>query len=295
MYYSSLNKLTLISLQITNAKFMKKKCFYYVSLFSLFLFSACSSSEDGSPSGEGNGKVQFYLSQDATFPKEKLSGETTAQPYEDIKNYTVELVDGSGATVLKERYGDIELASSFKAGQYSVKAYYGENLPAAYNSLYVAGGTNFTIVKDETANVSFVCKPANAKVKVVYEDGFFDYFSDCTLEFTTPYTTSPFQMTKADSDKALFLKAGENEDLKIAFILKNKKGELVTIPGFGVQTLKLSARDFLTITIKPQVPDIEQGTIKGITVSIDTELGEEDVNIDIPNEMLPGEDTEVTN
>ncbi len=274
---------------------MKKKCFFYVSLFSLTFFSACSSSEDGSPSGDGNGKVQFYLSQDATFPKEKLNGETSANPYDDIRNYTVELRDQSGTVILQELYGEMHETSSMKVGNYTVKAYYGQNVDAGFDKLYVEGTSTFSIQKDVTEEVTFACVPANAKIKVVYTDDFFNHFSDCTLEFKTPHLAEPFKMTKADKDRLLFLKANTNEDLKIAFVLKNKKGELITDSGFGEQTIKLSARDFWTITIKPQVPDTEEGAIKGIKVSIDTELKDQDVNIDIPDEMLPGEDTEVSN
>jgi len=81
----------------------------------------------------------------------------------------------------------------------------------------------------------------------------------------------------------------------LTFALKDKNGITVTPANFGAQTVTIKPRDFLTITVKPKLIDIEGGKISGITVTIDNGVQEENIDVTLPDEFMPGEDITVNN
>ena len=103
-------------------------------------------------------------------------------------------------------------------------------------------------------------------------------------------------MAKEDVDKDAFFKAdAAGETLTLTFDLKDKQGVTVSPENFGEQVVSIKPRDFRTITIKPKMIDVEGGKIDGITVTIDDSVTIQEYPIEIPDEFLPGEDTEVGN
>lgn len=266
---------------------MKKKCLFYFSLCSLLFFSACSSSDEHMIDEGGSGEIQFNLSSNVSYPSSPAgTGSRTLDDAQDINNYTVELSNASGTKVFSKLYKDMTPSMNVDAGAYLVRAFWGEDVPAGYDKLYVEGSMPFALGKGERKDVKFTCVPANAKVKVVYSSDFSQYYSDCTIGFKTPHLLSPFLMPKSDSNKSLYLKAGNEDDLTLTFSLKDKNGATIVPKGFGEQKLTVSARDFLTITVKPKVTEVEAGKIKGITVTIDTSVDSEVIEITIPDDFL---------
>lgn len=238
------------------------------------------------------------LHSDVTFSK---SGKTETRaldltPYKDVRNYTVELKDASGNVIQSKRYGEMELTQEIEPGSYTFRAFYGENVNAAYDKLYVEGSQTFSIEEDNTKSISFTCIPANVKVKIKYSEDFFSYFSDCTVGLQTKHLTSPFKIKKSEIDKDLFMKAdASDEKLNITFELKDKEGKEIIPEGFGAQEVQIEPRDFLTITVKPKLIEIEGGIISGIQIVIDDAVKEEIIDIILPDDLIPGEDTEVNN
>lgn len=263
---------------------MKKKLISSFFLLSLILLVACDSDKS-----EGYGKLRIDLKGDTSYPTTKGT-ETNASyitPYEDINNYTVEMSKEGGETQ-SALYSAMKLTNEIEAGTYTIRAFYGDNVSAGYEKLYVEGSQTLTIGEGETKTVSFVCVPANTKVKVQYSEDFFDYYSDeCTVGLKTQHLTESFNIAKADIDKDLYLKSvAEGETLTITFDLKDKDGNSVTPKGFGAQTAQIKPRDFLTITVKPNIIEVDGGTINGITVITDDGVTEENVNVVIPNDFL---------
>lgn len=263
---------------------MKKKCLFYFSLCSLLLFSACNGNDEQMIDEGGSGEVQFNLSSNVTYPSS--TGTRGLDEAQNINNYTVELSDAKGNKLFSKLHKDLEPSMKIDAGAYLVRAFWGEDVPAGYDKLYVEGSIPFALGKGERKDVKFTCVPANAKIKVVYSSDFSQYYSDCTIGFKTPHLLSPFLMPKSESNKSLYLKAGNEDDLTLTFELKDKNGATIVPKGFGEQKMTLSARDFLTITIKPKVTEVEAGKIKGITVTIDTSVNTEEIDITIPDEFL---------
>ncbi len=81
--------------------------------------------------------------------------------------------DADGASLYNGLYKDMPLSIDLTAGKgYTVKAFYGENVNAGFDKLYVEGSQEFTVSEGEQKNVILYCKPANVKVSVVYTEDF---------------------------------------------------------------------------------------------------------------------------
>lgn len=255
-------------------------------LSTLMLFTNCSSNDD---SNEGEGKITFDLKSDPTFPIKPTPAlfSTRAASLDDYKvvtNYDVVLKKADGTIILSEKYGDMGVTQKLDPGTYSISASMGSNLPAAYDGLYVYGESNFTIADQENKNVVINCTPANVKVNVKYSNDFFNYYSDSEISFATSHTTTPFKMTKSDSNKDLYLKASANETLTVTFAFKDKNGAVITPEGFGPKTFTINPRDFVTFNIKPTI--IESTGNAGISINIDTSVKEETIIITVPGNLL---------
>lgn len=264
-----------------------KHLFMSFALLSLF---ACSSEKEDMT--QGTSKVMLDLGTELTYGKKCKSADTRSvdlTPYKDVSKYTVHLIK-NGEIIKQAVYGQMELLADVEPGTYTFKAFYGDNdVAAAWDALYVEGSKEFTAQAGRTEKVQFTCVPANAKMKVVYSPDFADYYSDCAISVTTKYQTSPFVIAKADAeaDKEAYFKvdAGENV-FTLSFDLKDKQGVSVTPKNFGEQTVKVHPRDFLTLTVKPSVVEVEGGKIDGVQVTVDNGLTEEVVNVTVPDEFV---------
>ena len=95
----------------------------------IILLAACHSESDFS--GEGTAEVSLCLLADPSFVKTKA---IDVLAYQNVDNYTVEL-SKDGTIFETVKYGDMELAKKLEPGNYSIRAYYGENVAAGYDKL----------------------------------------------------------------------------------------------------------------------------------------------------------------
>ncbi|MDO5569918.1 MAG: DUF4493 domain-containing protein [Bacteroidales bacterium] len=248
----------------------------------IFCYSLTGCQQEIDEANYGQGKFMLDLRTDVTFKETTKSIDQSL--YQNINNYTVQLL--KGVNVVKTFvYGDMPLLNDLDAGSYTIKAYYGDNVGAGYDKLYVEGSQDFTLANAETKQIGFTCVPANVKVNVMYTDDFSTYFNDCAVDFKTSSLTTAFRMNMSDFSKDLYLKAGKtSENLNLSIILTDKLGNLLTPV---TAQLSIKARDFLTITLKPNVTDVVGGAISGITITVNSNTVDEDINITIPDEYLP--------
>ena len=267
---------------------MKNLKHLFMSL-ALLSFVACSNETENMTQGQS--AVMLDFGTELTYGNQTKATDTRTvdvTPYKDVKNYTVELIK-NGIVQNTYNYGTMNLKNDIEPGTYTFKAYFGENVSAAWDALYVEGSKEFTAEKGRVTKVQFVCTPANAKVKVVYTPEFSQYYSDCTINVTTKYQATPFAMTKADADqnKEAYFKVDATETaMTLAFDLKDKQGISVTPKSFGPQTVNVKARDFLTLTVKPNVVDVQVGKIEGITVTVDNGLTEKPLTVVITDSYV---------
>lgn len=264
---------------------------YLNLLFSLVLltFLGSCSNEEGKESVTGQGSIMVDLSADLSY-----SRSVDESAYRDVNNYKVSLYKGEEPVYTDKLYGDLELEQKvdFEV-PYTLTAYYGEDVAAGYDKLYVKGSQVFTVSQGDRKTVSIVCKPANARITLVYKgnddnDAFEDYFQDCTVTVKTDYMDEAWTMNKSNEGQQLYLKTGdEGVKATLSFSLTDKNGELVSVDGFDTsKEIDLKPCYSYTLTIKPDKTDIAGGKL-GLTITVDDGVTEEDVTVNIPGDYIP--------
>lgn len=258
------------------------------SLMLLFGLGSCSS-EEGKESVTGQGRIMVDLSTDLSY-----SRSVDESAYRNVNNYKVSLYKGEEPVYTDKLYGDLELEQSVDFGvPYTLTAYYGEDVAAGYDKLYVKGSDTFTVSQGDKKTVSVVCKPANARITLVYKgnddnDAFEDYFQDCTVTVKTDYMDEAWTMNKSNEGQQLYLKTGdEGIEATLSFSLIDKNGEPVSVDDFNTsKIINLKPRYSYTLTIKPDATDIEGGKL-GLDITVVDDVTNEDVTVDIPGDYIP--------
>ena len=266
-----------------------KKAFYSILALSGLLAMSCS--HDAETEAAEDTRLVVDLGTDLSFstsdtPVRKAIDESV---YKDIKNYTVTLTKtANGEQVHSALYSEWALAYQVDAGiEYTLTASYGEEVPASYDKLLVSGSETFSVQPGATKVVDFQCKPKAAKVNVAYSSDFTDFYSDCEVSVKTKYMDNAMTMSKANVGQDLYLKAdAEGEEVALAFNVKDKNGEPITVDGLTTtRTVTVKPQTLLKLTFKPNVTEIEGGKF-GLNISVDTGVTEENVNIVIPNTVF---------
>lgn len=257
-------------------------------LMLLFGLGSCSS-EEGKESVTGQGRIMVDLSTDLSY-----SRSVDESAYRNVNNYKVSLYKGEEPVYTDKLYGDLELEQSVDFGvPYTLTAYYGEDVAAGYDKLYVKGSQTFTVSQGDKKTVSILCKPANARITLVYKGNddngaFEDYFQDCTVTVKTDYMDEAWTMNKSNEGQQLYLKTGdEGTNATLSFSLIDKNGEPVSVDGFDTsKVIDLKPCYSYTLTIKPNQTDIPGGKV-GLTITVDDGVTDEDVTVNIPGDYIP--------
>lgn len=261
------------------------------ALFSLVLlaFLGSCSSEEGKESVTGQGRIMVDLSTDLSY-----SRSVDESAYRNVNNYKVSLYKGEEPVYTDKLYGDLELEQSVDFGvPYTLTAYYGEDVAAGYDKLYVKGSQTFTVSQGDKKTVSILCKPANARITLVYKgnddnDAFEDYFQDCTVTVKTDYMDEAWTMNKSNEGQQLYLKTGdEGTNATLSFSLIDKNGEPVSVDGFDTsKVIDLKPCYSYTLTIKPNETGIPGGKV-GLDITVVDDVTNEDVTVNIPGDYIP--------
>lgn len=250
----------------------------------LLAFLGSCSNEEGKESVSGQGSIMVDLSTDLSY-----SRSVDKSAYLNVNNYKVSLYKGEEPVYTDRLYEDLELEQSVEFGvPYTLTAYYGEDVAAGYDKLYVKGSETFTVSQGDKKTISIVCKPANARMIVVYDGKFEDYFQNCTVSVKTSYMDEAWEMDKADAGQELYLKTGdEGVQATLTFALTDKNGDPVSVDGFETsKVIDLKPCYSYTLTIKPNETEIQGGKL-GLDIIVDDGVTEEDVTVNIPGDYIP--------
>lgn len=243
------------------------------------LMASCSSENDAQPSGEGT--ISLNVTAETGFQSRALD----ESDYQNLNNYTVQLIKKS-AVLNTWNYADLPSSIKVDAGDYQVKAFYGEDQAVSRESMYVEGVTDVTVTPSTgeeaaTQTVSVTCKPVCAKVSVKFADSMSEYFSDYYVTFkTTALGDETFVWSKTDTDPA-YLKVEENESVSVTISTTKISDSSQSTTD---KTYTMSPQTGLTINVSPKAPDAE-GNIS-ISVEIDTSTVDHEQDIEVPNDWI---------
>ncbi len=257
-----------------------KKIFFSAWLLAGALLSACSQQEQEiKPSAT----LQVDLGADLSFNTSRAVDESA---YTNIQNYTVSLYKTQGMQLVESTlYKDWALNYEVESGtQYTLKASYGTESAASYDQLLCSGEETFIVQAGATKTVAFQCTPKAAKVTVNFSEDFDENFSDCDVTVKTQHMSDAWLLNKSTVGKQLFIKAGENENVALTFNAKDKNGNPVNAIATA-RNITVNPKTWIKISVKPDVTEVAGGKF-GISITINDQLTEENVDIVIPNEVF---------
>ena len=185
-------------------------------LLILFNLIACSADDlDGKKEGKGGqGFVSLNLKADTAYVVTKASSGP-----ENADDYKIRIYNGE-EEVTSFRFGDRPELQPLEVGDYVAKASWGTLSPAAFDSLYVEGVTNFSVKEGEVTSVKLECRPANAKVIVDYADDLKKAYSDYSVSMSTSHTgNAPLVYVKDEARAGYFQVDTEGEKLNLKMML----------------------------------------------------------------------------
>lgn len=119
-----------------NEKLFKSSFFRNVTGF----LGSCSG-EEGKESVSGQGSIMVDLSTNLSY-----SRAVDESAYRNVNNYKVSLYKGEEPVYTDQLYGDLDVEQKVDFGvSYTLTAYYGEDVAAGYDKLYVKGSQTFTV------------------------------------------------------------------------------------------------------------------------------------------------------
>ena len=247
----------------------------------LLAVSACSDSFD--PSGDSGDGGRMLLNvgvdRDVRAPQ-KLSGRSAASrvateaDHIDAGDLTLKMTSHLSGKVFTYKLADFDPTPTFPIGRYTIDAYYGEEGKEDFAAPYYKGSTEVVLHENEATPVSLTATLANSMVSIVYGEDFKNYFPSYSVEIATSKGASIVHT--AGEERAAYVEPG------VITIYAD-----VTKPN-GVKG-KLKAAEFTAEARNHYVVTMGLGAPSGgsaITVTFNSELVEETVEIDVSDQIL---------
>ena len=116
------------------------------------------------------------------------------------------------------------------SGQYHAFVLAGDSVPAAFNTPYYTGSTDFTVRSGETTSASVTCTIANTLATVAFDPALDEVVTDCKVKIFT--TTGELYFTEATTDSVgYYMFSGKERNLAWTFEGKKTDGNSYTQSG----------------------------------------------------------------
>ncbi|WP_241217518.1 DUF4493 domain-containing protein [Bacteroides gallinarum] len=207
----------------------------YTTILTLFTvisitLSGCER-DDGQISNRG--KINLKLTADASVERTvtRVAAGEAALP--DTDDFSVAVLQNNNVQLSWDKYADFTDGTELPAGNYTLKAAYGNIETQGFDAPYYEGTEDFSIKKNESTDVSVTCYLANVKITTEYTDLFKEYFTDYTVNIRP--AGSPDISFDKDETRAAYVKPG-----KITVYLSGSKqqGSKVTFEAATIDNAK---------------------------------------------------------
>lgn len=299
----------------------------YIILFCLpFLFSCemkkdllggGKDSEDEKPSYENIGLLNLKLNpqKEADVPGTKVDDASSVSELSP-KDFAVAILDSIGQTVKEyESYSDMENDGKLllPAGKYLIKATYGNDPNAGFNTPYYTGDTTCVVSEKEVVEIVAACRLGNKKIQLLCTEEFLSQFNDdyyividngagvLTLtkdEMRIPYLKNTgilrFTMYVTTHDNVIHT---YSHDLSKDELVNSHNNVLITLgavsdtPGGDDNNTPDTPEepeepDDPEQPVEPDDPDTPVIPVKSPVIKVDVSLIEKDYVIEIPSDFV---------
>ena len=164
--------------------------------FSMLIVAAClfSCDTDRLNDGGGSGRLRLSLAADTTSLKKGISSSTKAnsvsgelQQFLITADYKIRIVQDKDTVKSYDRFDQMPSEIELQEGAYTLVAYKGDDLPAAFENPYFEGSSDFTVKADMSTPIDVTCTLGNARIMVDYTEDFKKMYSDYTTLLKTSF------------------------------------------------------------------------------------------------------------
>lgn len=191
------------------------------TLLFLLLFTACK--EEDMALGEGSVRLSVRVSDDVAV----VTRSVDAGIYNSMQT---RIYSSKGLVRYYDATTPIPETLNLASGQYHVFVLAGDSVPAAFDSPYYTGSTDFDVRSGETTTASVTCTVANTLATVAFDKGLNEVVTDCKVKIFT--TNGELYFTEATTDSVgYYLFNGKEHNLAWSFEGKKTDGSSYTQSG----------------------------------------------------------------
>ena len=223
-------------------------------------------------------------------------------PTVSAEGFELDIANADGSYKKTHEYDPENTNIELPVGDYTVTAHSPGECEATSTAAYYSGKQSFEITAGETKPVSVVCKMANTKIQVTFDNSLKDAFKSWTV---TPvgvqYMAYPFEGTSADFKQpdAIFWMLPDNvRTIRAEFQGVNSEGKNVTVSYSFEKPVEADSEywtgaDALAIKVNSQeTAEDNPSGVNGVTIDAEVTWDELEDNITIPVEGTPTDPSE---
>lgn len=255
-----------------------------VGIAAVVAMTACT---DGIGTGFGNGEGHIALATeiDASFKSARASRADFTHDIDPSK-LTVKLTSADGSmSQTWPSVADFDTDKKFTVGSYTIEAYYGDESSEGFESPRYYGAQNITVRENETTKVALTATRANALVEIKYTDAYINYMTEYSAQVHAE--GGAYHDYDADETRPVYVNPG-NVEVLVSFTKPNGNGGTMSAAEF-----EAVAGTLYTVTV-----DLNNGSgsgvINGINITLESDVLDESVEVDISDEVLMAAAPEVT-
>lgn len=243
-----------------------------LTLFAIIFFSLSGCERDDEQVANC-GRLNIKLSANASVDNTTTRVVTENEALPNVNDFAIAVLQNNNVQLSWDKYAEYTEGTEIPAGNYTLKATYGNIENQGFDVPYYEGTEDFSIKKGESTDVSVTCYLANVKITTEYTDIFKKYFTDYTVNIR-PEGSSDISFSKTET-RAAYVKPGK---ISVYLSANKQQGSLST---FEVTTINdARARQHYRLKFDVQAG----GTVLNVSFNDDTE--KVPVPIDISDEAL---------
>ena len=225
-------------------------------------------------------------------------------PTVSADGFELDIANADGSYRKTHEYDPENTAIELPVGDYTVTAHTPGECEATSKAAYYSGKQSFEITAGETKPVSVVCKMANTKIQVTFDNSLKDAFKSWTVTVTpvgVQYMAYPFEGTSANFKQpdAIFWMLPDNvRTIRAEFQGVNSEGKNVTVSYSFEKPVEADSEywtgaDALAIKVNSQeTTEDNPSGVNGVTIDAEVTWDELEDNVTIPVDGTPTEPTD---
>lgn len=225
-------------------------------------------------------------------------------PTVSAKGFELDITNADGSYKKTHEYDPENTKIELPEGDYTVTAHTPGECEATSTAAYYSGKQSFEITAGETKPVSVVCKMANTKIQVTFDNSLKDAFKSWTVTVTpvgVQYMAYPFEGTSANfkQPEAIFWMLPDNvRTIRAEFQGVNSEGKNVTVSYSFEKPVEADSEywtgaDALAIKVNSQeTTEGNPSGVNGVTIDAEVTWDELEDNVTIPVEGTPTDPSE---